>query len=292
MKSGMVLLAFLALASTTHASGVSSPVSKVFEMLASLQAKIIKEGEEAQKAYDEFSEWCEDRHTNVGFEIKTGKAEVEDLGASIEKETSKASALDTKIEELSGSIAKDEADLSAATGIRNQEAADFAAEEKESKDVISTLERAIAVLSRKAAGGAAMIQFKNSGDIVQALTAMVQGSMLSSSDASRLTALVQNKQDSEEEDTGAPDPAAYKGHGDGIIGALEDLLEKAEAQLETARKTEQSNKNNYDMLKQSLEDQLANENEDMAEAKKGLAASQEAKATAEGDLSVTTAYLA
>jgi len=187
----MVLLAFLALASSTHASSVGSPVSKVFEMLGSLQAKIIKEGEEAQKAYDEFSEWCQDRHTNVGFEIKTGKAEVEDLQASIEKETSKASALGTKIEELSGSIAKDEADLSAATDIRNQEAADFAAEEKESKEVISTLERAIAVLSRKAA---AMMQFKSSGDIVKALSAMVEGSMLSSSDASRLTALVQNKQ--------------------------------------------------------------------------------------------------
>jgi len=285
----MVLLAFLALASSTHASSVGSPVSKVFEMLGSLQAKIIKEGEEAQKAYDEFSEWCQDRHTNVGFEIKTGKAEVEDLQASIEKETSKASALGTKIEELSGSIAKDEADLSAATDIRNQEAADFAAEEKESKEVISTLERAIAVLSRKAA---AMMQFKSSGDIVKALSAMVEGSMLSSSDASRLTALVQNKQDSEEDDTGAPDPAAYKSHGDGIIGALEDLLEKAEAQLETARKTEQSNKNNYDMLKQSLEGQIADENGDLADAKKGLATSQEAKATAEGDLSVTSADLA
>merc|ERR1719253_1655081 len=238
MKTSALALLLLAATTTAHASGEGGPISKVFQMLGDLKAKIIKEGEEAQKAYDEFSEWCEDRHTNVGFEIKTGKAEVEDLGASIEKETSKASALDTKIEELSGSIAKDEADLSAATGIRNQEAADFAAEEKESKDVISTLERAIAVLSRKAGGGAAMIQFKHSGDIVKALSAMVQGSMLSSSDANRLTALVQNKQVSEEDDTGAPDPAAYKGHGDGIIGALEDLLEKAEAQLATAQKTE------------------------------------------------------
>merc|ERR1719271_1148838 len=114
-----------------HASGEGSPVSKIFEMLADLQAKVIKEGEEAQKKYDEFAEWCEDRSKNVGFEIKTGKAEVEDLGAAIEKEASKQTALSTKIEELSGSIAKDEADLSAATKIRAEEAADFAAEEKE-----------------------------------------------------------------------------------------------------------------------------------------------------------------
>merc|ERR1719484_347559 len=153
-------------------------------MLGDLQAKIIKEGEEAQKTYDEFSEWCQDRHTSVGFEIKTGKAEIEDLSAAIEKEASKQSALSTKIEELSESIAKDEADLAAATKIRAEEAADFAAEEKESKEIISTLERAIAVLSREAAkSGGALIQFKGSNNIVQALTVMVQGSMLSSSDA-------------------------------------------------------------------------------------------------------------
>merc|ERR1719247_1549799 len=224
---------------TSHASSEGGPISKVFEMLADLQAKIIKEGEEAQKTYDEFTEWCEDRSRNTGFEIKTGKSEIEELTATIEKETSKISAFGTQIEELSGSIAKDEADLKAATNIRAEEAAAFAAEEKESKEIIGTLERAIAVLSREMAkSGGALIQFKNTDNIAMALGAMVKASMLDSSDASRLTALIQNKQESDEDDTGAPDPAAYKGHSDGIIGTLEDLLEKAEAQLEAAQKTE------------------------------------------------------
>merc|ERR1719482_757895 len=138
----------------------------------------------------------------------------------------------------------------------------------------------------------ALIQFKGSNNIVQALTAMVQASMLSSSDATRLTSLVQNKQESDEDDTGAPDPAAYKGHSDGIIGTLEDLLEKASAQLEAAQKTEASNAQNFAMLKQSLEDEIKFANKDMGEAKNGLAASQEGKSTAEGDLSVTTKDLA
>merc|ERR1719408_18139 len=114
-----------------------------------------------------------------------------------------------------------------------------------------------------------MLQFRSTGDVTKALGAMVQASMLSSSDASRLTALVQNKQESDDEDTGAPDPAAYKGHSDGIIGTLEDLLEKAETQLEAAQKTETSNKNNFEMLKQSLEDEMKNENKELADAKKG-----------------------
>lgn len=283
----MALFAVLAL--TAHAQ---SPVSKVTQMLGDLQAKVIKEGEAAQKTYDEFAEWCEDRSRNVGFEIKTSTAEIEELNAAIEKETSKAVALSTKIEELSGSIAKDEADLKAATAIRTSEVADFTAEAKELKEVINTLERAIAVLSREMAkGSAAMLQFKNTADVAKALGAMVQASMLSTSDASRLTALVQNKQESEDDEPGAPEAAVYKTKGGGIVGTLEDLLDKATAQLEKAQSAERASKNNYEMLKQSLEDEVEFANKDMSEAKSGLAASQEAKSVAEGDLGVTKADL-
>jgi len=281
----------LVLVSPALAASESSPVSKIFSMLGDLQAKLIKEGEAAQKTYDEFTEWCEDRSKNVGFEIKTGKSEVEELNAAIEKETSKASALGTQIEELSGSIAKDEADLAAATAIRKSELADFTAEAKESKDIIATLERAIAVLSREASKNPSLVQTQNTEGIAKALGAMVSASMLSASDASQLTALVQNKQSTDEDETGAPAAAAYKGKSGGIIDTLENLLEEAEGQLEKAQKTEQSNAQNYAMLKQSLEDEIANESKEMADAKKALAASGEAKATAQGDLSVSTADL-
>jgi hypothetical protein len=298
MQASVMMVALLAASVPTVDAAIAqlSPVSKVFEMLADLESKIIKEGEEAHKAYAEFTEWCDDRSRNTGFEIKTGKAEVEDLQAAIEKADSRISALGTKIEELSGDIAKDQADLKAATAIRAEESADFAAEEKETKEVIGTLERAIAILSREQAKNpaSALLQFKNSASIVTALTAMVQASMLSSSDASRLTALLQNKQESEseEDDADAPAAAVYKGHSDGIIGVLEDLLDKAQSQLESAQKTETTSKHNYEMLKQSLEDETANSEKDLGEAKNGLAASQEQKATAEGDLAVTKKDLA
>merc|ERR1740133_797445 len=98
---------------TGFASDHANPIEKIVQMMADLQAKIIGEGEECQKNYEEFSEWCEDRSKDLGFEIKTGKAEVADLTATIDKETSNAQALETKIDELSGAIATDEADLKA-----------------------------------------------------------------------------------------------------------------------------------------------------------------------------------
>merc|ERR1719399_507656 len=155
-----VLLALAAFA-PAGASQVN-PIEKIVQMISDLQAKVIGEGEEAQKAYDEHAEWCEDRSKSLGFEIKTGQTEVAELKATIEQETSAAAALETKIEELSGDIQQDEADLAAATKIRAQEASDFAAEEKELTQVISMLERATSILSREMAkSGASMLQLKS-----------------------------------------------------------------------------------------------------------------------------------
>merc|ERR1719199_926727 len=121
---------------------------------------------------------------------------------------------------------------------------------------------------------------------------MVQASVLSSADASRLTAMVQTTSDDEDSSLGSPAAAVYEGHSDGIIGTLEGLTEKAEGQLDKARKTESTAAQNYQMLKQSLTDEIKFANQDMDKAKKGLAESQEGKAVAEGDLDVTSKDLA
>merc|ERR1719236_165235 len=118
-------------AGTSVSQADSNPIEKVIEMLSELQQKIIKEGEVAQKVYDEFSEWCEEESKNLQFEIKTAKAEAEELTATIDKATSDIKALDEKIEELAASISTDEADLKAATEIREKEHADFVGEEAE-----------------------------------------------------------------------------------------------------------------------------------------------------------------
>merc|ERR1719409_1753210 len=155
------------------------------------------------------------------------------------------------------------------------------------------LERATSILSReKAKSGASMLQLKSASSVADALKVMVQASVFSSADASRLTALVQTTNEDEDASTGAPAAQVYEGHSDGIIGTLEGLTEKAEGQLDKARKAESTAVQNYEMLKQSLTDSIAVANKDMDKAKKGLAGSQEKKATAEGDLEVTSKDLA
>jgi len=282
MKAALSLLAF----SGVVANEVN-PIEKVVQMMADLEQKILGEGNECQKVYDEFAEWCEDRSKDLGFEIKTGKAEVADLSATIQDETAKSDAATSKIDDLAGDIASDEADLKAATKIREKEAADFAAEEKELSTVIDMLQRAIAILEKEMAGGASMMQLKSASNLEQALEVMVRASAISQADSTKLTAMVQMQSDDSDSDMGAPDAAVYESKSGGIVDTLNGLLEKAEGQLDSATKAETSNKNKFDMLKQSLLDEIKFATKDMDETKKSLAEAGEIKAAAEGDLAVT-----
>jgi len=104
--------AFVALTGVQVASANGgSPIGKVLSMLSELEAKIVSEGEVVQKEFAEFSEFCEDRNRNVGFEIKTGNAGVEELTAAIAQETATQASLTAKVEDLAAGIASDEADL-------------------------------------------------------------------------------------------------------------------------------------------------------------------------------------
>lgn len=289
----MAALAISASAATT----TSSPVQKVVQLLSDLEVKIIKEGEAAQKTFHEFSEWCEDRNANLGFEIKTAKGKVSELKASIDKAASEVSSLTGTIEDTAASVATNEADLKAAAEIRKQEEADFKAEEAELTEVIDLLTRAVGLLEREAKkGGSAMLQVPKAAGIVGALKAMVEASMLNTQEAEKLTALVQQSQQqgdaSDDEDAGAPAAQAYESHSGGIIDTLQGLLDKAEDQLDAARKKEVSSRHNFEMLKQSLQDEVKFGNADIDKAKKSLASEEESKANAEGDLKVTTKDLA
>merc|ERR1712129_261298 len=67
--------------------------------------------------------------------------------------------------------------------------------------------------------------------------------------------------------------------------------EKAEGSLSDLRKEETNTKHNFDMLKQSLDDQMAADTKDMEDEKAGKAEAEEGKATAEGDLEETVKLL-
>lgn len=280
-----------------------SPLQKVEQLLSDLEMKIRREGELEDKAYAAYEQWCRTGAKDKEFEIKTSQAKISDLTAFIDKAQSDILSLTSKIEDLAASTATNENDLKAATQIREKENKEFQAAEEELTDAVDTLERAINVLQRKLRGSA-LLQLKvNTSDInqlVHALSVVIDGAALSLHDKQRLLGLVQSREDEDdraedEEEAlalGAPAPEAYKGHSESIIDVLEDLKQKAVSELEQARREEANARHNFELLKQSLEDQIKVDTKEMSQAKMMKHDSMEGKASSKGDLGVAKNDLA
>eukprot|EP00747_Dinoflagellata_sp_TGD_P165192 gnl/TRDRNA2_/TRDRNA2_186164_c0_seq1.p1 gnl/TRDRNA2_/TRDRNA2_186164_c0~~gnl/TRDRNA2_/TRDRNA2_186164_c0_seq1.p1 ORF type:complete len:724 (+),score=259.28 gnl/TRDRNA2_/TRDRNA2_186164_c0_seq1:81-2252(+) len=314
MKAAYQLLFVAVLACDATASKVN-PIEKVIEMMAELQQKVIADGEAEKKAYEDYVKFCTKTSREKQFEIETLQGEKEGLEADIAKAVSEIDVANQEIETLSASIASDEKDLEEATLIRKKERADFEALDKDLTATIDTLGRARGIIEREmkkyssAAAASAFLQKPTKGMemFAEALQSVVEvATVLSEDDQEQLNSMIDevkssgsdddnSQQDNgrdlnamlqEEENVGAPDPAFYKSKSGGIVDALNDMQEKAEESQADARNKETNLKQNYELLKASLEQKIKQENKELAETKKELAKANENKATAEGELEI------
>jgi chromosome segregation ATPase len=275
----------------------TNPVSKVLQLLGSLEAKINKHGEAELKAYNEYAAWCKDGAKDLNYEIKTAKGDIEDLSATIGKADGDIAAMSSKIEELSGDTTQNSADLKAATAVRAQEKKEYDVAEAELVDVIDTLDRAINILEKKLRGSALMQATVNTHDVdalIHSINAIVDAASMSVHDKQQLVSLAQNAAEDSDamDDVGAPAPEAYKSKSKSIVEVLEDMRAKAASQLKDVQSQEVSAKHNFQLLKQSLEDEMAADEKEINESKQRKSAAQGTKATAEGELATTKDSLA
>jgi hypothetical protein len=296
MKSFFVL-SVLALSGVRAATASqANPLGTVIELMDSLTAKLIADGDAEDKAFHKYVEWCDETTANQKYEIDTATTKSGELEATISKAASDIEAAEGKIDDLSGKIAKAEGELNDAALIRKKEAAEFSASAAELADTLSALSRAIDIISKQMAENpAAFVQMDTSSmaGLVAALSTIVDAASLGGADKEKLVAFAQAQQReaAESDDSGAPDPAAYKSHSTGIMDVLEDLKAKAEEQLATLRKEESNTAHNYAMLKQSLEDEAAYNTKELNEEKAFKSETEEAKATATADLAATAKLL-
>jgi hypothetical protein len=276
-------LLFLTLCSALAVS--VSPIEKIIQLLGDLEAKIIKDGEETQKLYEEFTDFCKDTSKDTQFELKTSNSDLERFAATVDDKNAEITGLETRIGELSSSIASNSADLKAATEIRKKEKADYDTADAELAETIDMLRRAIAIIEKEMSK-TGFLQTSSLKMVSDALNTMVMATGVRGVSAMglKLQALLQDA-DTDLQPGGAPDPAAYKGKSGGIVAAMEDMLEKAEAQRADGQKAEMTANHSFEMLKQSLEDSVADQDKDLAESKKAKALAEEDKATAEGEVS-------
>jgi len=283
----------LSVAGAAAADAGADPIGQVIKLCEQLSAQVISDGEVAQKAYEEYFSWCDDTSKEKQNELKTSNAQKGKLEASIGEFVSEVSVCDTEIAELVESIAGNGKDLGAATKIRNDENGVFTENEAKLEDVVATLGKAIGVLEKELASGSASFAQLSSNtemsNMLKTFSVVIDAASFSVADKQKIMALVQANQDSDEDDQAAPAAANYESKSGGIVDVLADMKDKAMTQLSDLRKAENTAKTNFEQLKQSLEMQIANENMELDGQKKKKAGSEEAKATAEGELEVTIA---
>jgi len=271
-------------------AGTASPISKVLELLGGMEEKTKKQGQEADDAIKEADDFCHRRSDDLGYSIKTSTNQKDDLEAQIAKSASKIESSATSLQETAQSIEANEAELTKATEVREKEKADFAASEKDLLDTMDSLKRAVGVLEKEATGekgkSESLLQVQQAPDIFSALEAMVSGSLISAADRQDLAAFLQNS------GSQAPVAPAYESKSGGVTEMLEDLQDKAKAELNSLRKKENESRSNYQLLRQSLDDEIKFAKEEIKKLKATQAEESSDKASNEKDLKEATTNLA
>ena len=173
------------------------------------------------------------------------------------------------IDELTQKISSEEADLTAATEIRDKEHADFAASEKELVDTVDSLERATSVLKKNLGFMQTGKAAKMLASVASGLSKIVEASWVNAHQKSVIQSLLQSQSGESDEDLSLQPQAtsaAYSSQSSGILDTIADMQSKAEESLSSTRKDEMEAAHAFAMLKQGLEDEIKVNKKQLGEA--------------------------
>jgi len=281
-----------------------SPLQKVVALMTQLQGQVIGEGELAQQTYKKYSNWCDRTSKEKTFEITQGMDAKSDMESAIEKSISDGEDAQSRVEELSGSLATDETDVKAITLIRVKEKNEFEEMDKELTATISTISKARSVLKKELEKatpkvGASFLQRPTKGMQLFALAANTLATTamgVSAETQDKLAELLEikrggddassdsNEDEEESKQDGAPAKPTYTTKSGSILDLLEKMEEETQESQAKTRKKEATEKHNFEMLKSRLEDRIKTQTKELEEQKKEQAGAKELGATSKGKL--------
>merc|ERR1719353_1226058 len=285
----LVFLIFAAVGATKV-----SPVAKVIELLDELTGKVKGDLAAEETMMEEYSKWCDSESNEKEDAITSHKRTIGDLESEIVDASARISELGTEVEELAGKISGAESELGEATKLREEEKASFSASETELVDTVDSLERALVVLKR----GQSFLQARDQDvmkKMTMSLSKIIEANWVNKKDKAAVQSLLQSTSEEGDEDLSLRPQAktsGYQSQGSGILDTISDMKEKAEGTLSDARAAEMKAGHEYAMLKQNLEMQIKTMKERMSEATTEKSGLEEAKASAEEELSSTKKTLA
>jgi hypothetical protein len=233
-------------------------LKKVSAMLQGLKEQVLDEGEKEAATYNKFACFCKDTTAEKVADISAGKDEKAALEAAIVDLSTKRDDLDALIAKTIEEIEMAEKEMKAAEFARSQEAAKYAANEKDLVGAISALENAIETL--KASRAPSLAQIQAVGDTVRQATLLADAMSIGGASAKRAAAaFLQQNPDVPMED--------YKFHSEDIISTLEKLLDDFRAEKVEIDAEEVKAISAHDSFMQEKTDFVKQKNIELEEAK-------------------------
>merc|ERR1719160_520514 len=207
-----------------------NPIRKVVTMLQDMQKSIAEEGEKQEDLFDKFMCYCSNGEGALEASISQGKAEIETLGATIDRDTAEKSQLDQDIVQHKADREEAEKVIKESTAMREKEAAQFAATSADMKSNLQSMDGALAALKKGV--GASLLQT----GVGALLRNIVRTTPLSREGEREMMESFLETGDSE------------GGGSDQIIGIVEQMKETMEADLKESEGKEAESKGTYDEL--------------------------------------------
>jgi len=189
--------------------------------------------------------------------------------------------------ELSDDISRWKSDNKAARGIREKEAADFAATNQDYSETLDALDRAISTLKKQSYDRKQAADLMQTLSLIQSESKLTRGSLRASQRA--LTKFLQNPEDSENFYKKAPEANAYEFQSGGIVEMMQQLKDKFADEKAKLEKEEVNAKYAFESLGQTLADNIENASSVIERRTNFMNERLQNKAEAEGEKAATEA---
>jgi len=290
-RQGILFLLMLA-SSTAIKTGFKDdssekPIQKVIRLMKEMQSQLDKEAKEDEDMYDKMGCWCDTNEKEKTQSVAVNTQRATDLSASIEELTAKAASLTSDLAELEKSVAASTKSLDESTAIREKEAGEFHAMEKDS--IVNTEQIKGAIMTLGKVHGAALDQqslmqvkqlLKKQRETHRRMFKGKKQAMSLMQEPDEVDSLLQQAGEAQAPQSGA------------IFGILKQMKESFETNLKTAQDEEGSAKETFASMKASKTEEITAASE-LIDSKTAEKASTEQKlAASKEDLEDTNAIVA
>jgi hypothetical protein len=280
------LVALFVAAQATAASKLSEdknrPVTKVINLLKDMGETLEKEQEEDEEVYEKMACWCETNDKEKTTAISDAESHISMLTASIEEGTASSAKLNTEIKNLNSEIAKNQEALDKATALRQEELAEFNAEEKDVLQSIGALKSAVTVLGKHNSflqvSDETLLNIAVGVDTAFRKHKHMMVKSLSHEQRSTVTAFLQAPSDFFDADPTFKQ--SYAPQSGAIFGILKQMKETFETNLSASQKEEMTSQAAYEDLKAAKTSEI-NAGTELRDTKKQELADTDAKVAAD-----------